>query len=435
MSLDVSDLPVSDAQPFTMEAAIEATTTVGESHTSTTILVKEKMQSTSTYSSVVVLLLCGLPASGKSSLAKQVREQVQAQSKQSSSNHHDNGNHFRMPSSTCHLIEYDALQESLKDNETDALEAWRQTRSVALQDFQKVLTECVRTNVETQTQTQMQTTETSSSSSLVILDDNFHLPSMRKQVYQTCQKVVAGEHGSGGSVSNSSGNSVHIYFGIVFVDTPVTLCLERNRHRQHSQSVVPDEVICKMQDTLQPPPVPNAFWEQAAAVLCIDGSSCHDTNNDNANDMEEHDKVQRVLDFAATLCQQQESRVPPPVDPAVEQERLAAERKRTATSIAYSMDQSLRQLVRVVAQVRPAAASHANRIRQECLQRGKQALGTFNHQDHSAGTGDGSVSGVVYATSESFIEQVLQWPDWTKDEKLDVKDKLSSSAAELHELG
>jgi hypothetical protein len=41
--------------------------------------------------------------------------------------------------------------------------------------------------------------------------------------------------------------------------------------------------------------------------------------NDNGTD--EHDNVQRVLDFAATLCQQQESKVPPPMDSAVEQER------------------------------------------------------------------------------------------------------------------
>jgi tRNA uridine 5-carbamoylmethylation protein Kti12 len=367
----------------------------------------------STSSSVVVLLLCGLPASGKSSLAKQVCEQVQ-QNKSRSGNH-DNGNRFR--TGCCHLIEYDALQESLTDDETDALEAWRQTRGVALQDFQKVLTECVD-SLET--------------SSLLILDDNFHLPSMRKQVYQACQRVVAGhryEHGSG-----SGSSSVPIYFGIVYVDTPVALCLERNRQRQRAQDVVPDQVICKMRDTLQPPPAPNTYWEQPAAVLRIDGS--HDKNiaNTSDNETEEHDTVQRVLEFAATLCQQRESKVPPPVDPAVEQERLKAERKRTATSTAHSMDQSLRQLVKIVAQVRPAAASHANRIRQECLLQAKKDLAKLNHQDQdSMNTGDGSVAVAVYAASDSFIEQVLQWQDWTDDERLDVKERLLSSAAALHE--
>jgi tRNA uridine 5-carbamoylmethylation protein Kti12 len=364
---------------------MDAATTAGESHAT----VEEGMPSTP--SSVVVLLLCGLPASGKSSLAKQVREQVQQ-----SSNH---DNHF-CTNYCCHLIEYDALQESLTDNETDILEAWRQTRGVALQDFQKVLTECVEV-------------ESHETSSLVILDDNFHLPSMRKQVYQTCQRVVAGHRNEHGEPSHDNNSSVEIYFGIVYVDTPVALCLERNQHRQRAQSVVPDEVICKMQDTMQPPPVPNTFWEQPAAVLSIDGSHDSDVTT-----------VQRVLDFAATLCQQQESRVPPPVDPAIEQARLAAARKRTATSTAHSTDQSLRQLVKVVAQFRPAAASHANRIRQACLHRAKKDLATFNHQDHSVGAEDG-----VYAVIESFIEQVLQWPDWTDDERLDAKDRLSRSAA------
>jgi tRNA uridine 5-carbamoylmethylation protein Kti12 len=447
----------------------------------------------STPSSVVVLLLCGLPASGKSSLAKQVREQVvtqqqqqqqaqaQAQSQESSSSNHDDDDdddddddcyhRFFRRTGCCHLIEYDALQESLTDNdddETNVLEAWRQTRGVALQDFQKVLTECVGGDVaverfEMQTQTQTET-EQSILSSLVILDDNFHLPSMRKQVYQTCQKVVAAsryEHGSSGGNNSNSNNSssVGIYFGIVYVDTAVALCLERNRQRQRAQAVVgvvPDEVIIKMQVTLQPPPAPNAFWEQATgAVLHIDGNgnrsqSRHenesehhnDEHNDNDNETtEQHaDNVQRVLKFAATLCQQPECRVPPPVDPAVEEERLAAERKRTAASVAHSTDQSLRQLVSVVAQIRPAAAAHANSIRQACLQRAKKDLATtkWNHHhhhrgddddEHSAGAGETtsvSVVGVVgvvvvNAASASFIEQVLQWPDWTDDERLDVK--------------
>jgi tRNA uridine 5-carbamoylmethylation protein Kti12 len=389
---------------------MEAATTAGESH----LAIPTDEERPSTPSSVVALLLCGLPASGKSSLAKQVCEKVQQ-----SSNH---DSFFRTGS--CHLIEYDALQESLTDNETDILEAWRQTRGIALRDFQKVLSECVE-SLETQKQT-----DDSSLSSLVILDDNFHLPSMRKQVYQSCQKVVA-------SHSNGAGNSsVDVYFGIVYFDTPVALCLERNRHRhrqrQRAQSVVvSDEVIVKMHDTLQPPPVPNAFWEQAAAVLRIDGSQ---ENNDNSIEEHTHDNVQRVLDFAATLCQQPESRVPPPVDPALEQERLAAERKRTATSAAHATDQSLRQLVRVVAQVRPAAASHANNIRQACLQRAKKEPAACNHpQDHSVGAGDGSFTVGVHAASDSFIEQVLQWPDWTDDERLDVKTRLSSSAAALHE--
>jgi tRNA uridine 5-carbamoylmethylation protein Kti12 len=395
-----------------------AATMAGESHP-ITVPMKEERPS----SSVVVLLMCGLPASGKSSLAKRVREQVQVQSKSSNNLYHANRDRFRI--STCHLIEYDALQESLlADGDTDTLEAWRQTRSVALQDFQRVLTECV-TIVET-----TDVHELSLSSSLVILDDNFHLPSMRKQVYQTCQKVVA----SHVHVHDNSNSSVHVYFGIVYVDTPVELCLERNqqrqRHGQRAQGVmpVPNDVIRKMQDTLQPPPVPNAFWEQAAAVLHFDGS----------NETEQHDKVQRVLEFAATLWQQQESKVPPPVDPAVEQERLAAERKRTAASIAHLMDQSLRQLVSVVAQVRPAAASHANRMRQACLQQAKKEQLAKCNPDHSAtGTGDDSVSAALYAAIaiDYFIEQVLQWQDWTDDEKLDVKDRLSRSAAELLESG
>jgi hypothetical protein len=88
----------------------------------------------------------------------------------------------------------------------------------------------------------------------------------------------------------------------------------------------------------------------------------------------------------------------------------------------------LRQLVRVVAQVGPASASLANRIRQACLQLAK----LNDHDQYSMSAEDGSVSVGVYAASDSFIEQVLQWQDWTDDERHDVKDRLSSSATALH---
>jgi tRNA uridine 5-carbamoylmethylation protein Kti12 len=371
-------------------AATTAAATMGDSHPA--VPTEEEKAST-----VVVLILCGLPASGKSSLAKQVRDQLQ-----SSDNHQHHQRPLQNDFRTCHLIEYDALQDSLMDDETDALEAWRQTRGVALQDFQRVLTDCLVAEKD-----KLQ------SSSLLILDDNFHLPSMRKQVYQTCQKAIV-------ECESKYGGHGSVYFGIVYVDTPVAICLERNRHRQRAQGVVPDNVIFKMDVTLQPPPLVDAFWEQT--VLKIDGSDTYTME----------DKVQRVLEFVQSLAP--ESIVQPPVDPIIEQERVSAERKRTAASVTHTMDQSLRQLVRAVAQVRPAAASHANRVRQECLRQAKKEFATADDDDNNnnsslAGQNVNSVSAGVYGKhiQQAFIKQVLLWQDWTDNEKLDVKDKLSSA--------
>ena len=129
------------------------------------------MSTTTNEPPTIVLLLCGLPGAGKSRLVASLP-------------------------STAIPIEYDQVQDDLLlDN---SLEAWRTSRHVALEQLSQHL---------------------SSSSQLIVLDDNFYWRSMRKQVYQTCQQyLIQQQH-----------PSPIIYLGIVWLDTPLDTCLQRNR--------------------------------------------------------------------------------------------------------------------------------------------------------------------------------------------------------------
>jgi len=241
-----------------------------------------------------VILLCGLPGSGKSSLAQQLVQKW----------HQD---------VVLHHIEYDALQDALHDDNKDALQAWRASRLEAIQQLCNLLE--------------------LKESSVILMDDNFYLRSMRKQIWQVCR---------------SHATHCRVYFGIIWLDTPLPICLQRNQQRQRS---VDDETIVRMSQTQELPSQEISF-ERSSLVV-----------KDDAKD---------VLDFVFSRPQKSDS-LEPPIDPAIEQERLEQERQRTLNSIRHQVDQALRHCVKLVAQIDPQLAGQANQIRKELL---------FLQQDH-----------------------------------------------------
>lgn len=133
-------------------------------------------------------------------------------------------------------IEYDNVASSLS-SDVDGLTAWRQSRSVAVDELERQLKE---------------------SPSLVIMDDNFHLRSMRKTIYRQCQNhVVAG---------------MVIYTGVLFLDTPIEMCIYRNRQRGVKDRVA-DTVITKMNVAMEPPDASKSKWDSNA--IRVDGKSFH----------------------------------------------------------------------------------------------------------------------------------------------------------------
>jgi tRNA uridine 5-carbamoylmethylation protein Kti12 len=227
-----------------------------------------------TMTTKTVLLLMGLPGSGKSTLSKKILESL--------------------PGSL--HVEYDAVANEMIVEECDELQAWRLSRHAALKRLDYLLGERGPT---------------------ILMDDNFHLSSMRKQVYHVCQRYP------------------NVRFGILWLDTPLEICLERNQQRLR---LVPQDVIIKMHTTLEPP---KHYWE-LNSYLKIDDKTT----------------MERIVAFLSTLAI-----VEPPVDPALQDEQ----RRLTRENRVHLMDKTLRLWVGCVALVHRPSVGKANEARKVLL--------------------------------------------------------------------
>jgi tRNA uridine 5-carbamoylmethylation protein Kti12 len=220
-----------------------------------------------------VLMLMGLPGSGKSTYCTRLHEAL---------------------TGIVH-IEYDVVAESVMDND-ERLLAWRLARCTALDQLRLQLLSCHQ---------------------IILLDDNFHLRSMRKQIYHLCQEYP------------------NIRLGILWMETPLNVCLERNRRRS-PQRRVPDHIIDKMHTTLEPP---RLSWE-----ICVR--------------VHEDTTIDSIQQFLSNL-----SIVQPPPDPAL----LEAQRRITRDNKSHQMDQFMRIWVGIVAQIHRSSVSKANQTRKDLL--------------------------------------------------------------------
>lgn len=232
-----------------------------------------------------VVLLCGLPASGKSSLASKLKDQIE---------------------NLAH-IEYDVLEQQIlagssNDSEEWEREAWNQVRLLALQELEKHL----------------------GTAEIIIMDDNFHLRGMRKQIH----RLLLGYE--------------NINFGILWMCTPVEECIERNRTRPDK---VPEEVIQKLHATMELPRVAwEANWLQISA----------ETPTDN---------IVKFITECLPIIELEEVRDP---------ELIEADRRQTLQNQRVIWDQRLRTWVGQVAKFDKKLAKDANAARKEVLARLKQ---------------------------------------------------------------
>jgi tRNA uridine 5-carbamoylmethylation protein Kti12 len=333
---------------------------------------------------ITVLLLCGLPGAGKSSLSAQW----------AATSSTITGEDDDTTPTTMAVIEYDHLQDAAllevsmmidddDDNTDRALFAWRQSRQKALESLQGYLISRSDDDV-----------------SVILLDDNFFLRSMRKQVHQVCQRCIAA------ATAADESSMLEIYFGVVWVDTPLDVCLERNRDRGASRQV-PEDVITRMHQRMEPPDPKKATWEQAVLRLDTNGS-----NNNNHNDNQENThsipkQLARFVHDIATLTEP----VCPPVDPARERQRIESERHRTRASVLHRVDQYLRCCVTSVAKVRPRSARHANQVRKQVFRTQK-----LTSDDPGRSDGNDDMSWVKTAFLEGIIlttveEGGLSWSE------------------------
>lgn len=386
---------------------------------STTTMQPSSATSTTPKTIVDVLVLCGLPGSGKSRLAQACVEWAAARTTAATAT-------TDQRVLKVHHVEYDQLQDSIAivqqqqqrrnfteecpsvcdgksdqptfvykqetplepsttatttdDNNSDSafLTSWRQSRKAALhllrQLIQQQQYQCQWYN------SKQEPTEESSSSLaemkrpttrhvVILMDDNFYWRSMRKQVYQTCQECLGVATPPSTATTPST---ILLLFGTVWMDTPVEICCQRNRQRLVADRIVSKDVILRMRQNLEVPPTNSvaaaAFassssllhgWEKSSCTLHVDGT---------ANSTGEHHLLQ-LVDFiqrraASPECYQ----IARSEDPAMQVERVRKARQETSQSVGHAADQFWRQCVAITVRLCPyISGQNVNRVRQQCI--------------------------------------------------------------------
>ena len=307
-----------------------------------------------------VLVMCGLPGSGKSTFASAMRRNI---------------------NSTCVacgirydpivLIDYDEIandivrKSSSKSahtatfSETD-LQAWRDSREAALSQLETVLRNYFAESDADD--------NTSHSNLLVILDDNFFLRSMRRDAYKVCQRVASGLSDASDAADDTARNSaLTVGFSVVLVDTPLDVCLERNSLRE-GKARIPEETIRRMASALERPDPTSADYMKKFEVNSF--TIVYPGNRDEEIDACAddtfalfRDKIHACLDAARN-----NSVVPPQKEEKVDPKALQQAREQTKKSQIHQADCLLRNLVGAVGRADKSMGRSANNARKRVLQ-------------------------------------------------------------------
>lgn len=243
-----------------------------------------------------VILFGGLPASGKSTLARRLVEWF--------------------GQGVIHL-EYDELEDDIIQQkiEEERREAWNQARKVALNKLEMYLQK-LKSNEE--------------SPSIFLLDDNFHLRGMRKQIHRLLL------------------NHKPLHFGIIWMRTPLDVCLERNQRRERK---IPLDVFEKMNQAME---APRAAWEDY--YIEVDNDTSFET----------------IVSFVQAC--------PEIVDlpsETVDEQQQQADRQRTMQNANHNWDKLLRTWVGKVAKYDKKLAQNANEARKDVMKLVKETQGNF----------------------------------------------------------
>lgn len=248
-------------------------------------------------------MLGGLPASGKSTLAKKIRA------------------HFETDDNlSCVHLEYDVFEDeissTLRDVESEtkpqeekeiSIAAWNEARKATVDKLEDILRKHLTESL------------------IVLLDDNYHLRGMRKQIHRL---LLNHDHGPGQTLN----------FGILWMGTNLETCLQRNESRTRQ---VPKHVIQKMKDTLEKP---RANWE----AYCLSIS--------------DETPFEQTLSFIIN-CQEIQKL---PQD-LVDSELQEKDRIQTSENQRHNWDKLLRSWVGQVAKHDKTLARGANTARKEVL--------------------------------------------------------------------
>ena len=304
-----------------------------------------------------ILLVCGLPGSGKSTLIQSIVRHYKKGSSSSSFLVFDDIiviDYDNIATNICQNI-HDANSTITKysnnnnNNEGDyftkeELQAWRMTRKEAL----KQLHDQLQKNLDTATAAT--TTTIDKRRILIILDDNFHLRSMRRDVYKVCQQfLITNNHNH--QNENEKPRIIDIGLVILHVNTPIEQCLENNEKRRtknkNDHEYIPRQIIYDMDSIFELPRQDNNNNSKSSnfesIVITID-KQLHLSNENNDKDDDDTIQFYYHLSNQLILCTTDEYQIQLPQEQK-SMEQLQKERELTLQSKIHHIDLLLRALV------------------------------------------------------------------------------------------
>jgi tRNA uridine 5-carbamoylmethylation protein Kti12 len=322
-----------------------------------------------------VLLLCGLPGSGKSTISRSISEHYQRHTTE------DSSPHFHKVVQ----IEYDVITNRLAKDRSDStsipethalesftsseLEAWREARIEALDLLRKELSIAQQQSGMSDPDAfvcQENYTEEMPDPSLynilIIMDDNFHLRSMRRDVYKVCQTFVD-QLKENTSVTQILEERQHNFEGdmkiglsTVFVNASLDTCIVNNEQRLGTPNYIPQRIITNMHQTMEVPDGQKAKFE-----LCSMDTSELKVNTQSPDD--EFFSQLKAL-FLSSISQHPVVPTPPPpmTSEEIEKERLA-----TLQSTMHQVDLVLRAFVGVTCRTNKTFSKAANMARKSII--------------------------------------------------------------------
>jgi tRNA uridine 5-carbamoylmethylation protein Kti12 len=284
------------------------------------------------------------------------------------------------------------------DGARHGIAIWRESRAVVMQILPQLLLRAGSGGVNYIGDNRPPATEMTTSPEttvLLLLDDNFYLKSMRKQIYRLCSNHVVAtttttNPGRDDMLSRNKSNTV--YFGTIYIDTPLPICLQRNQARSTSGLQAPpvsQHTIQKMYERFEAPVNNNhsmtpttskrtATWEQAVLQVSTQTTSSI------------QEQVLLVQNFIQNILSDTTGSAGWVVTPSthfnddndetlrIEQSRRQQDQFLIDHSTRHHADQFWRQCVTTVAQYSRDKVSLANQIRKCCIQELSQQQQQFN---------------------------------------------------------
>jgi tRNA uridine 5-carbamoylmethylation protein Kti12 len=298
---------------------------------------------------ISVILLAGLPASGKSTLVRKLMERFDEDDRATSNDPHTveraNDDDAIYKFKFIH-IEYDNLEDGLlssvdierigRDGNGNEIgnrrrDAWNQARQHAVEQMEQEIQKIIamgESSAPTSNTSTIATEET-----VILMDDNFHLRGMRKQIHRLLL------------------NYRPIRFGILYLETSLDICLERNCKRSGRRQV-PSDIIVKMSTSFEPPRV---AWEVCSTKTVANYDSSED-------DCVKFEEIVKFIQDCPNIVEL------PSDDDVIDVELQAADRTKTRESQIHSLDKLLRSYVGRVAKFDKTFAKKANSARKTVME-------------------------------------------------------------------